>query len=396
SYVSSLPTDEYLAYFGELTLEFTGVDKVNYSGTGISVKHDGEELPDVAVTTDANKLTLTLKEALNFVDGKIEVAIAPESLTGVKGTVTAANLDPITAIYSMATPVVYDLTLLLNAPKINSAGEISADRSMSEMFFVCENKDLVAAAGAAPNVFLRSEEGDFEVSAHLTKGKGLNANYSYFVANFLKQPSYNGKYVITINKGAVGTAAWGEDPNYGHSNEALTLSFELVDGASRDIYSIQPISVTPSEGSYSKGSDIGVITFFFEEGISPVKGVSAMLAGIDTSYREETTFTATKDGGYALTFSPAPSEKGRYLLNVPQGAFGDAGFVANGDGKGSAPMSFTYYIGVVSGIEGIEETNPEAPHTIYNVQGLQIDSSIDKLPAGLYIIDGKKVVINKK
>ena len=393
AYKSSLPNDEYLAYFGELTLEFTAVDKVSYSGSGIAVKKNGEELADVDVKTDANKLTLTLKEALNFVEATIVVVIAPESLTAVKGDVTASNLDQIKLTYKMATPIEYDLTLAINNPKPNSDGQISADRSLESMFFVCEEKDLVAAEGSQPNITLKSEEGDFEATAHLRKGNGLNKNFSYFTASFGKEPTYNGTYIITVKRGAFGSAAWAEDPNYGHSNDEIELRFELIDGVDREAFNITPVSILPQEGTYSKGSEIASVTLTFEKGIAPVKGASAMLAGIDVNYRQESTFVSASNGGYTVTFSPAPSEYGKYLLTVAEGTFGDADFIANGEGKGSAPISINYMLSRENGLEEIGAISFDATHSIYNIQGIRIESSIDQLPSGLYIIDGKKVMI---
>ncbi len=391
-YKSSLPEDEYLAYFGELTLEFTEVESVTYSGSGITVKKNGEPLEDVKVSTDANKLTLTLKEALNFVEAKIEVEIAPDALTAVSGDVTASNKEAIKIAYTMATPVEYDLSLAISAPKPNADGQIDFDRSVESLFFVCEQKGLVATDGTATNVTIRSEEGDFEASGHLRKANGVNANYTYFSASFGKEPSYNGTYIVTIEKGAFGTAVWGEDPNYGHSNDKIELKFEIVGGPDRASYSIVPTSIDPAEGTYVNGKMISEITLSFADGVEMVAGASATLAGVDNSYRQTASFTANPDGGYKVTF-PVATDNGKYLFTVAAGQFGDSGFVSNGIGKGSAPISISYTVNSSSGV--VEISGVEADSDIYNLQGIRMNSGADNLPAGLYIINGKKIVIKK-
>ncbi|MDE5791645.1 MAG: hypothetical protein K2H96_10520 [Muribaculaceae bacterium] len=395
-YKSSLPEDEYLAYFGELTLEFTDVEGIAYSGSGISVKKDGEDLPDVTVSTEANKLTLTLKEALNFVDCKIDVVIAAGALTAVAGDVTASNSQEINIAYTMATPVEYDLSLTISGPKISAEGQIDYNNaSVESLFFVCEQKGLVATSGSAANVTIRSEEGDFEASAHLRKSNGLNANYTYFSASFGKEPSYNGTYIVTIDKGAFGTAVWGEDPNYGHSNEKIELRFEIVGGPDRANFSIIPTAVDPAEGTYISGNIISEITLSFEEGVKMKPNASATLAGINSSYRETASFKANPDGGYTVTFASAPTDEGKYLFTVLAGQFGDAGFVSNGIGKGSGPITLTYNLNFSSGIEAVSQEKADATNEIYSIQGTRMNSNEKDLPNGLYIVNGKKTMIRK-
>jgi hypothetical protein len=49
--------------------------------------------------------------------------------------------------------------------------------------------------------------------------------------------------------------------------------------------------------------------------------------------------------------------------------------------------------GVSSGVEGVRE-DADAPKAIYNFLGQRLDAeSIDELPAGIYIINNRKVVI---
>ena len=287
------------------------------------------------------------------------------------------------------TPVKYDLKLAISTPKPNAEGQISAQKSLESIFFVCEEKDLVAAAGI--DVSLTEDNGSFSAKGRLQKTKGLNANYSYFYVSFSKEPSYNGKYTITIPKGAFGTEAWAQNPSYGRSNDEIKLSFELIDGADKDIYSIEPVTINPEEGTYRSGGEIATITLTFAEGVKAVKGASATLAGVDTSYAETAEFKAV-NGGFTVSFSSTPSENGNYVFTVAPGMFGDEDFVKNGTGKASAPINIIYTIGHTVGVSAVAADKEEA---IYNLQGVRVNTTVDNLPAGIYVIDGKKIMIHK-
>ncbi|MDE5850503.1 MAG: hypothetical protein K2H38_10200 [Muribaculaceae bacterium] len=289
------------------------------------------------------------------------------------------------------TPVEYDLQLAISSPRPNADGQISAEKSLESIFFVCEEKNLVTAEGSEIEVTLKEDNGNFSAKGRLRKTNGLNANYSYFSVSFGKEPSYNGKYTITIPKGAFGNEVWAQNPKYGRSNDEIKLSFELIDGVDYDTYSLEPVKIDPEEGTYRTGQEIATITLTFAEGVSAVKGASATLAGVDNSYAETAEFKAV-DGGFAVTFGSTPSQSGNYMLTVSQGMFGDEDFVKTGTGKASAPISIKYTIDHSSGVCAIEA---DKEGVIYNLQGVPVNATVDHLPAGVYVIDGKKVMINK-
>ena len=45
-----------------------------------------------------------------------------------------------------------------------------------------------------------------------------------------------------------------------------------------------------------------------------------------------------------------------------------------------------------SGIDAVTTDVPAARRGIYNLQGIKMQGLIDELPAGIYIVDGKKIV----
>ncbi|MDE6197695.1 MAG: hypothetical protein K2F91_07505, partial [Muribaculaceae bacterium] len=63
------------------------------------------------------------------------------------------------------------------------------------------------------------------------------------------------------------------------------------------------------------------------------------------------------------------------------------------DGAYSFVMTADRKLKVVSessGIEGIEAA--PADEAVYNLQGVRLDRTLDELPAGVYIVGGRKVV----
>lgn len=388
AYTASLTDEAPLSYFDELTLTFDKLEKVEYTGEGVTVKFN-DEGADVDVKTDANKLTLTLKEALNFVNGTVVVNIAEGCINGTADGVTAANATAIELTYELVKPVGFSLELAISTPKPNANGEISAEKDLASMFFVCEQKGLVAAPGTADNVTIKEVNGDFEASAHLRKGTGLNSNYTYFVVDFRKNPTYNGEYVITVAREAFGTAEWAEDPNYGETNAELELKFTLVDGKDRVTYTLEPESVNPEAGAYANGETIATVVLTFADGIVMADDAAATLAGVDNSYAETASFKAV-DGGFAVTFETAPTEDGKYVLTVNAGAFGEESFINGGNGKGSAEISIDYTID--STLTAVEMVVADKNAKVYDLFGRQI-KSVDRLAPGIYVINGKKVIV---
>lgn len=109
-----------------------------------------------------------------------------------------------------------------------------------------------------------------------------------------------------------------------------------------------------SNGSYAGKED-------FEATVTPVEGAA------------EPTFK--------LTFDPAPTETGTYTLSISYGSF-------LYDSKEIEPLERTYSF--VSGIAGIIADSAENG-AIYNLQGIKLDTELNQLPAGIYIVGGKLI-----
>ena len=216
-------------------------------------------------------------------------------------------------------------------------------------------------------------------------------NYSYFMAQ-IGAPTYNGEYEVTISKGAFGDAVWAANHEYGHSNDEIVLHFTFVDARDRVVYNLVP-TVTPIPGTYKNAADFATVTLSFpEEGVKALENASATLVNADADYNQTANFIQNEDGTFSATF-PTPAVNGVYTLSVEQGIFGDNDFVSsNGlSGRGNAALTEEYTLDDMNGVELIE--SDAAANGVYSITGVRMGNSTENLPAGIYIVNGKKLVI---
>lgn len=388
-----MPEEGVVDEIREIQVYFPEIEEMDInSKSDIVLSHNGTPVDGVAVSIAANVLSIepsdVLKEAgeytLTFPEG-VFTAYGNDNGEGYENIALSPETITLTwTIEGERPPVEADLTLGIATPKPNAAGEISADKSLESIFFFCDRAGMAVAPGTEANVTIEEVNGDFKASARLKKGSGLNSAYSYFMAVFGTEPVYNGEYVITIAEGAFGDAEWLANPATGHTNAELKISFTLIDGADHDIYTIQPVSVTPEAGTYTDASDIATFTVKYEDGVTPVEDASATLAGMGTVvYGETVAFTQTADGSYTVTFDPAPVEDGEYVFIVKSGMFTDGTLF-------SAQIEQNYIISYTDGVATVISTDEQK---IYDLNGNVMDCGVEALPAGIYVINGRKVIV---
>ncbi len=90
---------------------------------------------------------------------------------------------------------------------------------------------------------------------------------------------------------------------------------------------------------------------------------------------------------FDITFNPAPTNAGKYVLTIGYGVF----YLDNIASYPQAYLTRTYTLSPSTGIEGVI-ADGEANGDIYNLQGVKLNSEWSDLPAGLYIVGGKKVM----
>ena len=388
---TSVPANGNVAEsFDKAVITFPGLDTVKASDYTVSVNGTALAADAFTLTENANEITVALNEAVT--ESVIDINFPAGSLAGTKGEAQSSNADEIAYQFIAGTAVDYALTAEFNNPKPNAEGEISNDRQIDAWFFYCPAKNIVADPNATePNVTIREVNGDWVRTATLDKAYGLNMNYSYFMAQ-IGAPTYNGEYEVTISKGAFGDAVWAANHEYGHSNDEIVLHFTFVDARDRVVYNLVP-TVTPIPGTYKNAADFATVTLSFpEEGVKALENASATLVNADADYNQTANFIQNEDGTFSATF-PTPSVNGVYTLSVEQGIFGDNDFVSsNGlSGRGNAALTEEYTLDDMNGVELIE--SDAAANGVYSITGVRMGNSTENLPAGIYIVNGKKLVI---
>lgn len=393
SYVADPESNTVVGSLQQVVLEFPKLSRVECGD--IEVSKDGVNLVagDYAVTPEANVLKIALTETVT--EGKVALTLPAGAVTGYcGGDEGQSNIAAIKLNYTVAHPVTYDLTVNFNRPTVPDAdGVINGDDvQIDAWFFVCDEAGILPDETVTEaNVTIREDEGDWVMSGIMEKSYGVAENKSFMKVG-IGAPVYNGTYTVTIAKGTFGDAAWLADHNYGRSNDEIELHFTFTGGRGHVEYTLEP-TVTPAAGEYPDGADFATVTVkFAEDGIEAVEDAAATL-GMEASFQNETVaFVKGADGAYTATFT-APTVPGKYTLTVEQGMFGNAEYFSSNQNNGSASKAINveYTLQDTSGINGVTATATSTAG-VYNMLGVRLGDDLRDLPAGLYIVNGRKVV----
>ncbi len=374
----------------EATLTFDSFAEVTLADASlvaVSLNQQQLEAINYSLSATGNTVTVNFSPALKSQgeDMAVDITFAPGALKGD----AQANTQPIEVKYLLAASVSYDIALALSTPtKPNADGEISAEKQLTSFFFVADEAGLVAASGSADNVTVREINGTFEVSGHLRKAFGLDATKTYFSVEFSSEPRYNGEYEVVISEGAIGNEAWSVNPATGRSNPQLTMTFTLVDGVDRVTYNLEPASISPEESSVADAAVLSLFTIRFDEDVELAAEAHATLAATDNDYAATSDIVAVSAREFTVSFDPAPTADGSYILNIPKGTF------KNAAGNLNAELTRAYQVDATSGVSLLPTGSEDAPAAIFTLQGTRMPTtSPATLPAGLYIINGRKVAV---
>lgn len=375
----------------EMKVTFSGLDSFTLAEGCPEVKVNDSPLAAADFTTSiaGNVLTITPAEKLEG-PATVSVVFQAAGITGTKGETTTTNPEAISFNYSLVGAVVYDLTLQLTGPtKLNADNEINVgEKQISTFFFSADLVGLDAASGTEPNVTLKEVNGDYERTARLAKGNGLDATKTFFMADFGSEPSFNGEYVLTVAKGAFGDAAWLENPELGESNDEIVINFTIIGGKDYD-YNTVEATVTPAEGQYDSFGKIATVTLVFAEEMTAEEGAGASLSDTVSfaGYNKTASFvkSETEANTFTATF-PAPESEAAsvtYELNIPAGQF------KNVEGLGNKAVKLNYTVSKSTGV-GVIGIDTEADD-VYTIDGRRIIAK--ELPAGIYVVNGAKVLV---
>lgn len=192
----------------------------------------------------------------------------------------------------------------------------------------------------------------------------------------------------------------------GQDTNAETFFTYYVVSAGGVSYTITPKTVTPADGSTV--SEIATITLEFAEVVySPYDAPKAKLYKVTDKEEmliEEMEADDSRNEDY---FNPTiydfnftkKTDAGNYKVVIAQGTFGTGDWDETGGqaGKANPEIVLNYTIETVS-VDAIIAAGEAV--NVYTAQGIQVlrnaeAAALNELPAGFYIVNGKKVIIRK-
>lgn len=173
-------------------------------------------------------------------------------------------------------------------------------------------------------------------------------------------------------------------PN-GEPNEEFGLTYSVVEGEPEPSYLPAPQTVL---------SDNNILYFYWNQEIKLADGSASGYLFTSNQGAEPVTFKLASynngnNNAVSLDLNPYIEKysTATYTVNLPEGQ------ITNVDG--TAENETAKWVGDITstGINVISAANVNAP--VYNLQGVKVADSVNGLSNGIYIVNGKKVVIRK-
>lgn len=322
------------------------------------------------------KITINLPEAitkagtyrLNIPEGRFNLGETGDSGNNamafnytVADTIRPVNVDPEpgTAEHPAELPAITDITLTFDA-----------DMIVCDTVVTIQSLTSTDPATSLYNAFLRAE------------GKNI------IVSPMSREIPDAGTYVVIIPEGAVATA------DKSKTNPELDYRYVVVAGETVNV------TIDPADGSTVKELKVftidlgaaGGLSYNTQEKITITDAAGNVVAEATDANVEPVDPEAWEESEWVITFPTAVTTAGEYVLTIPMDFF-NVGDVMN-------PVLHYHYT-VDAGVSAITEVEAVAEGvTVYNLQGVPVlksDNAADvkTLESGLYIVNGKKVIIVK-
>lgn len=189
----------------------------------------------------------------------------------------------------------------------------------------------------------------------------------------------SGEYSLVIGEYALGWGTWSPDDVY--NDEPIELTYTYV--AAPTAYTL--------EAEVSNNKELTIFTLTFPEGTRMVESAQATLANTEYEYSETADIVANEDDTFTVTFTNGPTHGGTYTFTIEQGMFGNEIFMLdNATGVANAKIEKDVMY-METGISTI--TVETAKKGVYNLLGVKVAESTEALQPGIYVVDGKKVII---
>ena len=243
--------------------------------------------------------------------------------------------------------------------------------------------------GAKLNVY---KDGDTEVPYTTATIDILNTNSNEVTITLADEITEYGKYQIVVPAGVIFDKYYtGEDAimTGATGNEEFVLDYQVgifsfvstLPATTQSVKSLNEVTVFMSDrvGGVLDGAKINV----YKDGDKTAAYRTATLEILNTNANEVT-----------LILNKEITANGQYTFEIPANVIFDKYYTGEDaimtGAQGNPAIEFTYTVDTTVGISGV--TTEGADEAIYNIGGVRMQ----KAGNGLYIINGKKVVIRKK
>lgn len=271
--------------------------------------------------------------------------------------------------------VKYDITMTGTTPNLAKGLDIS-ERTLETLQMTFSASCLQPL----PDAMVTISGPNYKHTANIKYNMGTAANpVTWMKANFPVDPAYNGTYTLTIPEGVLGDEAWLADPEKGHANAAVEMTFEVTGGqewtGDEKQTTLNPIEVLPVSGNKVETLNFVILGFeedvFYDEGLTFKVGIKE-----DASALSFTNFgTATVSGSgnsVRLDISPKPTVQAEYQIVIPEGSFRNA---ENADEATNVNSDLTYFYNLRPVTEKLTVLSTDPKADAY-VQGFHIGEGI--------------------
>ena len=380
---SKLATLEYIIIEPNQEMGFTGIDILENPAYQVGICNEEEDFFDFTVEQEDNYIRLVLNEPIKDA-GKYSVMITPYTFVAFGEDNAYYQEDFITLTYDVVGPVAnpYDVPFIIVDPAaavVESLLWFELDMNQESGYneFLVNNEDGVYF----------TKDGDYYCPA-IPESWG---NVLYF--NPTQYISTSGDYALVIEKGAMG---WKNENETVNNPEQYVFNFKVESSASESPAGL-PFVLDPEDGAVVKELSEIYMTFdneYYDIYLDPYtiylmdENWDNVPFKVEQSAESANTYiiTITDEAGNPASVTTA----GTYMLAFEPEAImceGDVDFYINYD-----MLMFTFTVDPnASGVETINAN--KAPEGVYNLMGVKVADTTENLPAGIYIVNGKKVVV---
>lgn len=214
-----------------------------------------------------------------------------------------------------------------------------------------------------------------------------------------------GTYSLELPKGLF-TVDYDSKPGVEESNTSASLQSEdLI--LKYYVSSIPSPTILPAEGSVEsfyrfevsapENFELWFVDDMSRGGIYPVLGDGSIAASplyqLKISQEDTKAILSVLNSDLTMAESPVKPTPGKYCVTLPAGTFSG---MWNGEFATTVPYQFYYSVSGTTGVDAISEQ--PSVKGVYNIHGICIaaeadNATLESLPKGLYIINGKKTIL---